>query len=264
MFESGLARLAPKQIEMLASRFERLEKGIGIEVLEFRPLNLLSEKEFLVIQQKMLADSKYNNLWFFGVRHLPVLRDAAYEEKWAENIGEKGICYNIVMVLDKLMDESKFERLQGIISRISRKVEEIGDDRHGKINILGVTIGKTKEKGFKNSELGRHCEYFNRLKLHFTNQFKDYVSINGPFSMAESKYEKCRAILHYGWLRSVVCYLGDRGINSFASVFLEYISNNPRCRDSGESGWTFLSPDATDILLVNIREFERHTVAVLQ
>ncbi len=247
-FESGLARLAWNTIQKLKSTFEGLDKG-EVVVDRARPLNLLDEEDFLSIQQNMLrsSDHTYRNLWFFGVRRLPVLTETIYQNKWAENLCEREISYNVFLVLNKPMDELTIQLLRSAVSNISAQVKASAAHKHGRINIFGLTNGEKV-----NVDIERQ---YQELQRHLKENFKGIAEATGPHNMFTSTFKACRAILLYGWLRSIVFYEDHLDANSFAAVFLDNLSNDPQCSGKGESGWTFLTRNARSDLLLHIRAF---------
>jgi DNA-binding XRE family transcriptional regulator len=251
LVEAGKAGLTDDQILTLSSQFEKIEKGVVLDALEFRPLNLLPENEFLSVQQTMLANWKYNDLWFLGIRHLPVLKERRYQDAWVNNL-QNGTSYNLIMVLDKLMESSAFGLLQKALSEISGRLEKEAKP-HKKITIYGLTIRETNtnEKG----PLAMTRESYAKFKSHFDTYYSNFAEVKPTVNITDPDFDECRAILHYGWLRSVVCYEGERGRNSFAAVYLDHLSNNPQSSADGESGWTFLSPITTTDLQTHIAQF---------
>lgn len=245
-FEAGRARLAWNTINALNSRFDRLDKGEMVVDLA-SPVNLLQEDQFLSVQQRMLNDSPtYKNLWLFGVRRLPVLTETAYQDKWVENLNG-GISYNVFLVLDEPMDARTLQLFQSAVSGISTRVKAGNTAGHGRIVVHGLTNNGDDANEIK--------QQFSLLKAHLEKHFKGVAEATGPHLLTSPDFERCRAILLYGWLRSIVFYEDSLDANSFAAVFLENISNDPQCSGDGESGWTFLTRRAVSELHLNIRAF---------
>jgi hypothetical protein len=251
LVEAGKAGLTDEQVVKLNLEFDKRKKGTVLDALAFRPLNLLPENEFLSIQQTILTEWEYPDLWFFGIRHLPVLRESRYQDMWAANL-QSGISYNLIMILDKIVDEPSFQHLQNVLSDISGRLEK-DQKQHKTITIYGLIIRKMAED--ESGPLAKTCRSYSQMKAHFDQHYPNFVNVKNMENIADAGFDECRAILHYGWLRSVVYYQGDRGQKSFAAVLLDNISNNPKCSRDGESGWTFLSPTATADLQTHIAHF---------
>lgn len=253
-FESGRARLTPKQLATVATSLERLEKGELY--LRYHPLNFLSESEFLAVQQKMLNEWKYTDFWFFGLQQLPVLREVTYQQAWAENL-YANTNYHLIWCLDEPMEAATFQLLQISITEVLERLGILQTKESkaaaGQIKLYPVTIGNPEAKGEEN--VGENYRRFNKLKAHLETNYRKHAVVYAPLGMHAPQFAKCRPILHYGWMRSVVCYEGERGANSFAALLHEHVSNDPKCSGDGESGWTFMTRAATANLLFHVHSF---------
>jgi transcriptional regulator with XRE-family HTH domain len=255
-FETGRARLTPQQIQEIEARLDAVEKGE--EFLRHRPLNLVPERNFLSVQQKLLKGRKYSDFWLFGLRQLPVLRDSTYQSIWHENLKD-GINYRLVWCLDEELSDVTIQLFQTTISQIVSSLPTAGKKKQGKVTIYGVCIGdpeneklQTRTAGAQPSLLVKQSEQFRKLA---GSPFSSFVTIKGPIVISRPEFERCRPVVHYGWLRSVVFYQGAEDLHSYAAVFLENVSNDPRASGHGDVGWTFLTPVATAALRVHIRAF---------
>jgi len=254
-FETGRARLTTSQIAEIEARLDAAEKGD--EYLRHRPLNLLPERNFLSVQQKLRTGRKYSDFWLFGLRHLPILRDATYETAWRENL-RSGINYRLVWCLDEELSDVTVQLLETTISKVVVSAHADSAAGVGTVTIYGICIGDPKEsrRSRASSLLVKEAAQFSELAKRFKKLGPQQAIITkGPIVMSGAKYETCRPILHYGWLRSVVFYQGAQDLDSYAAVFLENVSNDPKASGSGESGWTFLTPFATAALRIHIRAF---------